>query len=103
MLNYFHRFEIIAVAEGSSNITGLVSQVRTTYSNNDIFWGQRFKACVDFDEEKGSYVVDYKKFKQTVSFDTPLCSGKKLADIQNRLEEKEIDHVQNNEFNKSFF
>lgn len=38
--------------------------------------------CVDFDEQRESYVVDYKKFKQTVPFDTPLCSAKKLAEIE---------------------
>lgn len=84
------RFEIIAVAEGSSNITGLVSQIRTTYSNNDIFWGQRFKTCVEFEEKTNSYVVDYKKFKQTVPFDTPLCSAKKLEEIQKQVEQSEV-------------
>lgn len=85
IIYYICRFEIIAVAEGSSNITGLVSQIRTTYSNTDILWGQRFKSCVDFHEEQNAYIVDYKKFKQTQPFDTPLCSAKKLADIQKNI------------------
>ncbi|KAJ8916330.1 hypothetical protein NQ315_005025 [Exocentrus adspersus] len=82
------RFEIIAVAEGSSNITGQVSQNRTSYSNSDIYWGQRFRPCVDYDEIKQAYTVDYKKFKQTVQFDTPLCSAKKLNDITAKFIER---------------
>lgn len=74
------------MAEGSSNITGLVSQIRTTYSNNDILWGQRFMTCVEFNEKTSSYVVDYKKFKRTVSFDTPLCSAKKLDELQKQFQ-----------------
>lgn len=84
LTSFCFRFEIVAVAEGSSNITGQVSQKRTSYSNSDIFWGQRFKPCVDYDELKQAYIVDYKKFKQTVPFDTPLCSAKKLQDIERR-------------------
>ncbi|XP_072387300.1 inward rectifier potassium channel 2-like [Diabrotica undecimpunctata] len=76
------RFEIIAVAEGSSNITGQVSQNRTSYSNSDILWGHRFMPCVDYDDEEECYVVDYKKFKQIIPFNSPLCSAKMLGDIQ---------------------
>ncbi|CAG9863185.1 unnamed protein product [Phyllotreta striolata] len=79
------RFEIIAVAEGSSNITGQISQNRTSYSNSDILWGHRFEPCVDYDTAKNRYVVDYKKFKQTQPFDTPLCSAKKLKDIRRKV------------------
>lgn len=73
------------MAEGSSNITGQVSQKRTSYSNSDIYWGQRFRPCVDYDEALQAYTVDYKKFKQTVPFDTPLCSAKKLANIEREV------------------
>lgn len=73
------------MAEGSSNITGQVSQKRTSYSNSDIYWGQRFRPCVDYDEALQAYIVDYKKFKQTVPFDTPLCSAKKLANIEREV------------------
>ncbi|CAH1163836.1 unnamed protein product [Phaedon cochleariae] len=76
------RFEIIAVAEGSSNITGIVSQNRTSYSNSDILWGHRFKHCVEFDDIEHAYMVDYKKFKQAIPFDTPLCSAKKLREVE---------------------
>ncbi|KAG5872568.1 hypothetical protein JTB14_033985 [Gonioctena quinquepunctata] len=79
------RFEIIVVAEGSSNITGHVSQNRTSYSNSDIHWGHRFRPCVEYDEEKEGYIVDYGQFKRTVPFDTPLCSAKKLNYIQRKL------------------
>ncbi|XP_060527542.1 ATP-sensitive inward rectifier potassium channel 11-like isoform X2 [Cylas formicarius] len=78
------RFEIVAVAEGSSTITGQVSQNRTSYSHSDIMWGHRFKQCVEYNDNKRAYIVDYKKFKQTVPFDTPLCSARKLAELQRR-------------------
>ncbi|KAJ8983380.1 hypothetical protein NQ317_010473 [Molorchus minor] len=81
------RFEIIAVAEGSSNITGQVSQNRTSYSNADIHWGHQFQPCVEYDQEKQAYIVDYKKFKETVPFDTPLCSAKMFYEIQRRIKE----------------
>ncbi|ENN83401.1 hypothetical protein YQE_00240, partial [Dendroctonus ponderosae] len=76
------RYEIVAVAEGSSTITGQVSQNRTSYSNADIMWGHRFLPCVDYDERQRIHVVDYKKFKQVLPFDTPLCSARKLAEMQ---------------------
>nr|AEE63119.1 unknown [Dendroctonus ponderosae] len=79
------RYEIVAVAEGSSTITGQVSQNRTSYSNADIMWGHRFLPCVDYDERQRIHVVDYKKFKQVLPFDTPLCSARKLAEMQSRL------------------
>nr|XP_023024570.1 G protein-activated inward rectifier potassium channel 1-like [Leptinotarsa decemlineata] len=79
------RFEIIAVAEGSSYITGLVSQNRTSYSSSDILWGHRFKQCVEYDETKMSFVVDYENFKKTIPFNTPLCSAKKLRDIEEQI------------------
>ncbi|CAG9764520.1 unnamed protein product [Ceutorhynchus assimilis] len=79
------RFEIVAVAEGSSTITGQVSQNRTSYSNADVMWGHRFLACVDYNEAKNTYIVDYKRFKQVVPFDTPLCSARKLVEMQTRL------------------
>lgn len=85
-MEFLHtRYEIVAVAEGSSNITGQVSQNRTSYTNSDIMWGHRFLPCVDYDEVKRTYVVDYKKFKQVVPFDTPLCSARKLAEMQEGL------------------
>ncbi|KAL1502010.1 hypothetical protein ABEB36_007223 [Hypothenemus hampei] len=86
-LEFLHaRYEIVAVAEGSSTITGQVSQNRTSYTNSDIMWGHRFTSCVDYDDSRGVYVVDYKKFKQVVPFDTPMCSARKLAEIHTRLE-----------------
>ncbi|XP_050311844.1 G protein-activated inward rectifier potassium channel 2-like isoform X2 [Anthonomus grandis grandis] len=85
-LEFLHsRFEIVAVAEGSSTITGQASQNRTSYCNEDIMWGHRFLPCVDYDETRRTHVVDYKKFKQVVPFDTPLCSARKLAEMQSRL------------------
>lgn len=78
------RYEIVAVAEGSSTITGQVSQNRTSYTNEDILWGHRFVNCDSYDENLQSHVVDYKKFKQVASFDTPLCSARKLAEMQDR-------------------
>ncbi|XP_066152318.1 G protein-activated inward rectifier potassium channel 4-like isoform X1 [Euwallacea fornicatus] len=85
-LEFLHtRYEIVAVAEGSSTITGQVSQNRTSYSNADIMWGHRFLPCVDYDEVQNTHVVDYKKFKQVIPFDTPLCSARKLTELQSRL------------------
>lgn len=72
------------MAEGSSTITGQVSQNRTSYTNEDVMWGHRFVNCESYDENLQSYVVDYKKFKQVVPFDTPLCSARKLAEMQDR-------------------
>ncbi|KAF7277858.1 G protein-activated inward rectifier potassium channel 3-like [Rhynchophorus ferrugineus] len=90
-LEFLHgRFEIVAVAEGSSTITGQVSQNRTSYSHSDIMWGHRFVPCVDYDEEKKTYVVDYKKFKQVNPFDTPLCSARKLTEIQRKLNKENL-------------
>ncbi|KAH1000985.1 hypothetical protein HUJ04_013250, partial [Dendroctonus ponderosae] len=89
------RYEIVAVAEGSSTITGQVSQNRTSYSNADIMWGHRFLPCVDYDERQRIHVVDYKKFKQVLPFDTPLCSARKLAEMQSRTQKRFFYKTQN--------
>lgn len=95
------RFEIVAVAEGSSTITGQVSQNRTSYSHSDIMWGHRFQPCVEYDENKKTYVVDYKKFKQVIPFDTPLCSARKLAEMRRRFDnDAELTLRMTNEINK---
>lgn len=74
------RFEIVVVAEGNSIVTGQLSQNRTSYTNDDIKWGQKFVSCID--EYDSHYVMNYMNFKQTVPCYAPLCSAKKLREIE---------------------
>ncbi|XP_019865939.1 G protein-activated inward rectifier potassium channel 2-like [Aethina tumida] len=78
------QYEIVAVAEGSSMITGQVSQNRTSYIRTDIFWGYRFCPCVSFNEHSNKWIVDYKSFKTIIPFDTPLCSAKQLKQFESQ-------------------
>lgn len=69
------KFEILAVFEGLIESTGQQVQARTSYTENDILWGHRFKQMVRSDSEKNIYDVDFSKLCETERIDTPLCSA----------------------------
>lgn len=75
------RFEIVVILEGTIESTGQTTQARSSYIASEILWGHRFDPLVCYNKERQGYEVDYSKFDETTQVDTPLCSGKELADF----------------------
>lgn len=75
------KFEIVVILEGVVESTGQTTQARSSYLNMEILWGHRFLAVVSYNSDRQGYDIDYSKFNETISVDTPLCSAKELADF----------------------
>lgn len=75
------RFEIVLILEGTIESTGQTTQARSSYLPQEILWGHRFDPMVSYSKERQGYEVDYSLFNSTTQVDTPLCSGKELAEF----------------------
>ncbi|XP_053671909.1 ATP-sensitive inward rectifier potassium channel 11-like [Anopheles nili] len=74
------RFEIVVVLEGTVESTGQTTQARTSYVNTEILWGQRFEPVLLYNSDIESYEIDFSKFNETVSQETPRCSARQLQE-----------------------
>lgn len=59
----------------------MTTQARSSYLPNEILWGHRFEALVNFKKETGEYEVDYSLFNNTYEVETPLCSAYTLDQL----------------------
>ncbi|XP_011253068.1 uncharacterized protein LOC105249358 isoform X2 [Camponotus floridanus] len=75
------RFEIVLILEGTIESTGQTTQARSSYLPQEILWGHRFDPMVSYSKERQGYEVDYSLFNSTTQVDTPLCSGRELAEF----------------------
>nr|XP_050856816.1 uncharacterized protein LOC127066758 isoform X3 [Vespula vulgaris] len=75
------RFEVVVILEGTIESTGQTTQARSSYLPQEILWGHRFEPMVMYSKERQGYEVDYSLFDSTTQVDTPLCSGRELADF----------------------
>ncbi|XP_011641037.1 G protein-activated inward rectifier potassium channel 3 isoform X1 [Pogonomyrmex barbatus] len=75
------RFEVVLILEGTIESTGQTTQARSSYLPQEILWGHRFDPMVSYSKERQGYEVDYSLFNSTTQVDTPLCSGKDLAEF----------------------
>ncbi|XP_017888093.1 uncharacterized protein LOC108629754 isoform X2 [Ceratina calcarata] len=81
------RFEVVAILEGTIESTGQTTQARSSYLPQEILWGHRFEPMVMYSKERQGYEVDYSLFNSTTQVDTPLCSGRELAEFYKVQEE----------------
>ncbi|XP_055314353.1 G protein-activated inward rectifier potassium channel 3-like isoform X2 [Sitodiplosis mosellana] len=81
------KFEIVVILEGTIESTGQTTQARSSYLNMEILWGHRFLSVVSYNNERQGYDIDYSKFNETIPVDTPLCSGRELAEFYKMQEE----------------
>ncbi|XP_040893774.1 potassium inwardly rectifying channel subfamily J member 11, like [Toxotes jaculatrix] len=72
--------EIIVILEGVVETTGISMQARTSYTPEEILWGQRFVSIIT--EEDDRYCVDYSKFGNTVPIRMSSLSAKELDQIR---------------------
>lgn len=70
--------EILVVFEGTIESTGQPVQVKSSYTTQEILWGHRFTDMFEYRKEKHGFVIDYSKFDETYSVNTPLCSAERL-------------------------
>lgn len=56
-------------------------QARTSYTQQEVFWGYRFQQLMEFDREKKRWSVDFTHFDQIKSFPTPLLSAKDMSAV----------------------
>ncbi|XP_024938668.1 uncharacterized protein LOC107265566 isoform X3 [Cephus cinctus] len=75
------RFEVVVILEGTIESTGQTTQARSSYLPQEILWGHRFEPMVGYSKERQGYEVDYSLFNSTTQVDTPLCSGRELAEF----------------------
>lgn len=75
------KFEIVVILEGTVESTGQTTQARSSYLNMEVLWGHRFLPVVSYNADRQGYDIDYSKFNETLTVDTPLCSAKELADF----------------------
>ncbi|KAI4467360.1 inward rectifier potassium channel [Holotrichia oblita] len=79
------KFEVIVTLQGTSPTTALCSRTRTSYTSSEILWGHKFKNCVKFVKNEGSYVVNHKNFNLSEEYSTHLCSAKRFAEVYSSL------------------
>ncbi|XP_044016930.1 uncharacterized protein LOC122858232 isoform X3 [Aphidius gifuensis] len=75
------RFEVVVILEGTIESTGQTTQARSSYLPQEILWGHRFEPMVSYSKERQGYEVDHSFFNSTIQVDTPLCSGRELAEF----------------------
>lgn len=75
------KFEIVVILEGTVESTGQTTQARSSYLNMEILWGHRFLPVVSYNTDRQGYDIDYSRFNETMSVDTPLCSAHELAEF----------------------
>ncbi|KAK5858318.1 hypothetical protein PBY51_002466 [Eleginops maclovinus] len=74
--------EVVVILEGMVEATGMTCQARSSYVSSEIKWGYRFTPVLTL--EDGFYEVDYNSFHDIYETNTPSCSAKELADMNNR-------------------
>ncbi|XP_075228589.1 inward rectifier potassium channel 2-like isoform X3 [Lycorma delicatula] len=70
------RFEIIIILSGTVETMGQDTEARTSYLACEILWGQRYRSLVK--NTKHGYILDYRRFNQTIPVETPRCSARQL-------------------------
>jgi potassium inwardly-rectifying channel subfamily J len=73
------RFEIVVIMEGVIESTGMLAQIRTSYTSDEILWGERLCPLMTYQSENGRYEIDYSHFHRTVPAPMPDCSASEWA------------------------
>ncbi|KAJ3642430.1 hypothetical protein Zmor_025220 [Zophobas morio] len=90
------KFEILVTLSGTSFVTDQFSTSQTSYLNEEILWGFRFKSCMEYDEKVQRYVVNEQDIFKLMPCDTPLCSASTLKKIQTELNQLTDDPGERN-------
>ena len=77
-------FEIIVVLEGINEITGMTTQLRTSYLPREIMWGHKLAPLLNYQKCNGKYNIDYTQFNQVRPVDTQELSAKEMKELKSR-------------------
>lgn len=71
-------FELVVSFTYTDDSTGILHQTRTSYTPNEILWGQLFQEMIRVGRK--SYRVDYNLFHRTEKIHVPLVSAKEFEE-----------------------
>lgn len=79
-------FEIIVILEGTVELTGTTTQVRTSYLPSEIRWGECLVPLIAFQKDDGRYCIDFTQFHNTMptTAKMPACSAKEWNERQQK-------------------
>uniref|UniRef100_UPI00358EDDA6 G protein-activated inward rectifier potassium channel 1 n=1 Tax=Myxine glutinosa TaxID=7769 RepID=UPI00358EDDA6 len=72
------QFEVVVIMEGIVETTGMTCQARTSYTEDEVFWGHRFLPVMSLEE--GFFRVDYSQFHTTFEVPTSPYSMQELEE-----------------------
>ena len=75
---------------GVIETTGEMCQARTSYTQQEVFWGYSFEQLVKFNQETKRWCVDFTHFDQIKSFPTPPLSAKDMSAVFKGKEERTL-------------
>jgi len=76
-----HKFELVAVLEGTNETSNAKFQARTSYLPHEILWGHRFESMMLYRRDQGRFQVNFSAFHSTFEVATPTISAKQLEKI----------------------
>lgn len=77
--------EVLVVFEGIIESTGQPIQARTSYTEAEILWGNRFVSMVEYNCSQQAYDVNFRKFDETEKVEAPLCSAKEFGHLSSAV------------------
>ncbi len=83
------KFELIVILEGTVGSTGTTAQARTSYLPGEILWGRRFQRLVTLQKENGEYKIDYSLFHSSLPMNIPMCSARRLAEMEEAIKRED--------------
>lgn len=71
------QFEIVVVLDGMVEATGMNTQPKSSYLNDEVLWGYDFENVIEPEQfRRGYYWTDYSKFDSIKKVPMPKCSPK---------------------------
>lgn len=75
-------YEVVVVLDGIVEHTGMNTQPKTSYTNDEILWGYDFEDVIERKFlESGRYFVDFSKFNDICKVEVPSCSPKEFYEM----------------------
>jgi hypothetical protein len=85
------KFEIVVVLDGIVEATGMNTQPKSSYLNEEILWGYEYENVLEKDQHTGKmYWIDFSKFDEMKKIDVPKSSPRDFYETL-RLQEFEVN------------
>lgn len=83
------KFEMVVILEGVIESTGMTTQARTSYVNEEVVWGQQFQRLLTFQHVNGLFKIDFTRFHSLTAVELPPHSARYLDEHRNQNEMNE--------------